>query len=88
MERRPQTPRREQKSILDFCSPLSAEDAERKAAEQREAAAKQAEQTRREKESKHDELKELKKKWALAPGLSSAAAADPRPWKAARFSAL
>ena len=36
MERLGQTPRKEQKSIFEFLSPLSAEDAEKKAAEQKE----------------------------------------------------
>ena len=42
MEQLARTPRKEQRSILEFLSPLSAEDAEQKAAEQKAAEQKAA----------------------------------------------
>ena len=66
MERLGQTPRKEQKSIFDFLSPPSAEDAEKK--EAAAALLKEAqEQRRKEKQAKLDELRELKAKWKLPP---------------------
>ena len=58
MERLGQTPRKEQKSIFDFLSPLSAEDAEKKAAEQKEADAKVKEAREQRRKEKHTQAPE------------------------------